>query len=80
MSGKSCVEALDRLYEYIDNELPPEDVRRVAEHLQNCTNCDAERRVNERIKEIVSGCPKEAAPEDLRARVLAVIAEARAAG
>jgi mycothiol system anti-sigma-R factor len=80
MSGKSCEEALDRLYEYIDNELPPEELRRVAEHLENCTNCDAERRVNERIKELVAGCPKEEAPDDLRARVLAVIAEARAAG
>ena len=80
MSGKSCEEALDRLYEYIDNELPPEELRRVGAHLQECSGCDAERRVNERIKEIVSACPKEAAPDDLRERVLAVIAEARAAG
>ena len=77
MSGKSCEEALDRLYEFIDNELPPEELRRVAEHLQECSGCDAERRVNERIKEIVSACPKEAAPDDLREKVLAVIAEAR---
>ena len=77
MSGKSCDEALDRLYEFIDNELPPEDLRRVADHLQECSGCEAERRVNQRIKELVSGCPKEAAPDDLRARVLAVIAEAR---
>lgn len=77
MSGKSCDEALDRLYEFIDNELPPEDLRRVADHLQECSGCDAERRVNERIKDLVSACPKEAAPDDLRARVLAVIAEAR---
>jgi mycothiol system anti-sigma-R factor len=80
MSGRSCDEALDRLYEYIDNELPPEELRRVGEHLQNCTTCDSERRVNERIKALVAECPKEEAPDDLRARVLAVIAEAREAG
>ena len=27
MSGKSCDEALDRLYEFIDNELPPEELK-----------------------------------------------------
>ena len=80
MPGKSCEEALDRLYAFIDNELPPEELRRVAAHLQECSGCDSERRVNQRIKEIGSGCPKEAAPDDLRAKVLAVIAEARAGG
>jgi mycothiol system anti-sigma-R factor len=80
MSGKSCEEALDRLFEFIDNELPPEELRRVGAHLKECSGCDAERKVNERIKEIVAGCPKEEAPDELRSRVLAVIAEAREAG
>ncbi len=80
MSGKSCDEAIDRLFEFIDNELPPEELRRVGAHLQECPECEAERKVNERIKNMVSCCPKEEAPEELRARVLAVISEARKTG
>ncbi len=80
MSGNSCDEALDHLFAFIDNELSPEELRRVGEHLRECSECDAERKVNERIKAMVHGCPKESAPDDLRARVLAVISEARQAG
>ncbi len=79
MSGKSCEEALDRLFEFIDNELPPEELRRVGAHLKECTGCDAERKVNERIKSIVASCPKEEAPEELRAKVLQAISEVREA-
>lgn len=80
MGGKSCEEALDRLYEYLDNELTGDDLTRVADHLSLCTTCDSERRVVQRIKEMVAECPKEEAPSELRAKVLAVVAEAREAG
>lgn len=77
MSGKNCEEALDRLFEFIDRELSDEDFITIAEHLDNCPPCEAELRINERIKQIVSQCPKEAPPEELRLRVLSLIDEAR---
>jgi len=74
-----CQDALDRLFEYIDQELPEDQIKEIAAHLKACPPCEAEARVAERIKQMVAGCPQEQAPEHLKARILAVIAEARAA-
>jgi mycothiol system anti-sigma-R factor len=74
---KHCEEALDRIFEYIDGELPEADVKELAQHLKACPPCETEQRIHERIKQMVARCPLEAAPEHLRERVLAIIAEAR---
>ncbi len=80
MSGKNCDEALDRLYEYIDHELPDDDLSRIGEHLNDCPPCTAELRVNVKIKALVGATAQETAPAELRAKILETIAEARAAG
>ncbi len=74
---RHCEEALDRLFEYIDGELPEADLKEIAEHLKACPPCEAERRIRERIKEMVARCPQETAPERLRERILGIVAEAR---
>ncbi len=79
MSGKECDEALERLYEFIDRELPDSDLVRIGEHLNDCPPCNEELQVNQKIKDIVSRCPKEAAPDEMRAKILATISEAREA-
>jgi mycothiol system anti-sigma-R factor len=78
--GDHCQEALDRLFLFIDQELPDDELREIAAHLNGCPPCETEKRVNERIKAIVSGCPHEQAPEELRMRVLQIVGEVRAAG
>ena len=77
MSGKACDEALDRLFEFIDHELPDDELKRIGRHLKECPPCEAEHRINEKIKSMVSDCPKEAAPDELRKKVLATLVEAR---
>lgn len=72
-----CEEALDRLFEYIDNELPDDELVRIGEHLKTCPPCEAEHRINEKIKRMVHGAGGEVAPGDLRMKVLATIREAR---
>ena len=79
MSGKACEEAIDRLFEFIDNELPADELRRIGEHLEECPPCEAELHINEKIKNVVNQCPREEAPEALRARILTTISQARAA-
>lgn len=79
MAGKACEEAIDRLFEFIDNELPDDELRRIGEHLEECPPCEAELHVNQKIMSIVNKCPKEAAPEQLRSRILATIEQARSA-
>ncbi|WP_062201121.1 mycothiol system anti-sigma-R factor [Demequina salsinemoris] len=74
-----CAEALDRLFEYIDNELPDDELIRIGEHLRSCPPCEAEHRINEKIKGMVHATGGEVAPDDLRSRVLATLREARKA-
>ena len=74
-----CAELIDKLFAYIDKELPEEELRVIAEHLEVCGPCEAERRAFERIKEMVSGCPLEVAPDRLKDRVRSIITEAKGA-
>ncbi len=77
MPKRDCEEALDQLFEFIDHELPEEQLRRIGEHLKDCPPCETEHRVNEKIKTLVSRAGGEVAPEELRNRVLATIQHAR---
>ncbi len=73
MPKPECEEALDRLFEYIDHELPDEDVQRIGEHLRSCPPCEAEHKINEKIKRLVNRTGTDVAPDELRAKVLAAI-------
>jgi DNA phosphorothioation-dependent restriction protein DptG len=35
MSGADCREVLSRVYEYLDGEMPEEDVQRIRDHLRS---------------------------------------------
>jgi len=78
MAGSNCEKALDRLFEYIDHELPDEELRNIGNHLRDCPPCEAERRINEKIKTMVSCCGDETAPADLRLKILGTLESARA--
>lgn len=78
MAKKQCDEALDKLFEFIDNELPDTELHRIGEHLQDCPPCEAERRINEKIRSLTGKCAGgECAPEELRERILLTIKQAR---
>lgn len=80
MAKKQCEDALDKLFEFIDQELPDEELHRIGEHLHDCPPCEAELRINEKIKALTAQCAGgECAPEDLRERILRTIQEAREA-
>jgi len=80
MPKHECQEALDRLFEFIDHELPDEDLARIGAHLKECAPCEAEHQINEKIKRRVSLTGDDVAPEALRAKVLARITYAREQG
>ncbi|WP_156157683.1 mycothiol system anti-sigma-R factor [Demequina pelophila] len=73
MGKADCEEALDRLFEYIDHELPEDEVQRIGQHLKSCPPCETEHKINEKIKRLVNAAGSEVAPDDLRERVLATI-------
>ncbi|WP_062071695.1 mycothiol system anti-sigma-R factor [Demequina sediminicola] len=80
MAGQECSEALDRLFEYIDDELPADEVHRIGEHLKTCPPCEAEHQIKEKIKELTSHAGGERAPDQLRERVLASLRAVREDG
>lgn len=77
MAKRECEEALDRLFEYIDHELPEDQLKRIGEHLRECPPCEAEHRINEKIKNLVARTGGDVAPEALRDRILVTIQSAR---
>jgi mycothiol system anti-sigma-R factor len=78
VADNDCRQALDQIFEYIDHELPDEELRHIGDHLKECPPCEAEHRINEKIKNLVGKCGDEVAPDDLRSRVLDTIRSARA--
>jgi mycothiol system anti-sigma-R factor len=65
-----CSEVLHRIYEYLDGEMSPEDVTRVARHLEECRPCLAEHDLDKAVKKVVRrACAEEAAPDALRMRI-----------
>jgi mycothiol system anti-sigma-R factor len=77
MPKHECEEALDRLFEYIDHELPEEELARIGAHLKECPPCEAEHQINEKIKRRVHATGDDCAPDSLRAKVLESIRSAR---
>lgn len=77
MPKRECEEALDRLFEFMDHELPEDQLKRIGEHLKDCPPCEAEHRINEKIKNLVARTGGEVAPEALRDRILVTIQHAR---
>ena len=77
--GTDCREVLVRVYEYVDGEMTPEDVARIRQHLSECDPCLVEYHLDVALKALVRrSCGCEAAPEDLRRRILVKITEVRA--
>ena len=76
-----CSEVLHRIYEYLDGEMSPDDVKRVAAHLEECRPCLAEHDLDKAVKQVVRrACVDEHAPDYLRMRITRSITVIRAEG
>lgn len=68
--GQPCSSSLKHLYEFLDRELSPEQLRTVQAHLDACPECadvkDFELMIREKMR---SSCAQQA-PEQLKARLL----------
>ena len=73
-SADDCAKALSLLYEFLDQELDAADADEIRHHLAACEPCLDTFDAEEALKNLVRrGCSGEAAPEHLRAKVIAVI-------
>ncbi|GIG28251.1 mycothiol system anti-sigma-R factor [Cellulomonas marina] len=78
-AGCDCQEAVDRLWEYLDDELGTEETARIRAHLDGCTPCISERDLDLTIKVVVRRGCREQAPAELRLRVIEQITALRVA-
>lgn len=70
-SHAECSEVLHRIYEYLDGEMQPSDVARVAEHLEACGPCLHEHDLDRAVKAAVRRTGvEEACPEQLRVQIM----------
>jgi anti-sigma factor (TIGR02949 family) len=74
-----CSEVLDRLYEYLDREMPDGDCAKFQEHIDECSPCLEKYGLEQSVKKLVKRCcGHDEVPADLRAKVLDRIDHIRA--
>ena len=67
---KDCEEILERVFFFIDNELPTADFSEIQHHLDECRPCLEKYDLERTVKALVQRCCHERAPETLRNKVL----------
>ena len=73
-----CSEVLHHIYEYLDGEMSPDEVRRVATHLAECRPCLAEHDLDAAVKQVVKrSCTDQPAPATVRMQVVQRITTVR---
>ena len=80
MDRYTCHEAFRRLDDYLDRELPPEQMESVHAHLETCAICAAEFDFEHTVIEDVRGKLRRIrVPGELMSRISSLIASARGA-
>jgi mycothiol system anti-sigma-R factor len=67
---KDCSEVLERVFFFIDNELPTADTAEIQHHLEECAPCLQKYDLERTVKALVARSCSEHAPETLREKVL----------
>lgn len=75
-----CREVLEEVYLYLDGELTDADKAAIRTHLDECSPCLRKYGLEQEVKALVARCcGGDAAPDGLRAKVLARLSVARQA-
>jgi mycothiol system anti-sigma-R factor len=73
-----CTEVLAEVYSYLDGELDSPGCAKIRQHLDECGPCLREYGLEEVVKQLVHKyCRYDAAPKELRAKVMARIQQVR---
>lgn len=70
VAAEECVEYIERIVYFLDNELDEADCGAVRRHLEECGPCLEQYDLQRTVKTVVARSCSEAAPEALRERVL----------
>ena len=77
MSGESCRQALERVYEFLDGELPAADAAQIKQHFERCQACYPVLKYCKSFQEALqraAGCQC-CAPDDLKLKIQALLRE-----
>jgi mycothiol system anti-sigma-R factor len=73
-----CSEVLDRVYEYLDNELEELDCAKIKQHLDECGPCLKQYDLDLALKALIRrSCACEPAPQELRTKIMTRITTVR---
>jgi mycothiol system anti-sigma-R factor len=72
-STEECVDFLERIVRFLDNELDPADCAVVRAHLDTCNPCLERYDLQRTVKAIVARSCSEKAPEELRDKIRVTI-------
>jgi mycothiol system anti-sigma-R factor len=77
MSGDSCRQALQRVYEYLDNELPAADAAAIKHHFEKCRACYPVLKFCESFQDAMQRAAdcQCCAPADLKAKIAELLKE-----
>jgi len=73
--GIDCAGVIQRLYEYLDEELDPETIERIREHLEVCKRCYPRYAFEKAFLRFISEQGRVEAPPELRRRIFQSILE-----
>lgn len=77
-SGGCREDQMQRIYQYLDGALSPEDIAEIREHLDGCSTCAREYDLECLIRSAVKRTCTEPAPEELKDSILQRIDHLRA--
>lgn len=72
-----CRDVLDRMYEYLDDELTPHDLGKIRQHLDECAPCLQKFDLEDALKTLVRRSCQDHAPASLRTRIMVRITQLR---
>jgi mycothiol system anti-sigma-R factor len=75
VSASECADYFERIVYFIDNELDEADCGEVQRHLESCNPCLEKYDLQRTVKSVVARSCSEAAPAELRQRVMLRIRE-----
>ncbi|MDO4254182.1 MAG: mycothiol system anti-sigma-R factor [Kocuria sp.] len=62
-------EQVERIYAYLDGALTVDDIKKIADHLENCEDCTHESELEQVIRTAVKRSCSETAPETLKSTI-----------
>ena len=65
----SCEQALERLQEFIDRELPETEYKNVERHLRRCRSCFSRKEFESQLRQRLSALSSDDVPAKLRDRI-----------